>query len=147
MLGIVLIDPKYPGNLAGVVRAAHAFGVPRVFWTGKRINLEGMTRIPRELRMNEYKDVVWKNLVKPFDEFPRETPVCVERFVTSENLIDFNHPEEAVYIFGPEDGEVPQVIRRLCHRFVSIPSRSSLNLASAVNITLYDRKAKEITNG
>jgi tRNA C32,U32 (ribose-2'-O)-methylase TrmJ len=53
------------------------------------------------------------------------------------------HPENAVYVFGPEDGSIPPVFRRHCHRFVSIPSKHCLNLAAAVYIVLYDRNQKE----
>ena len=48
-------------------------------------------------------------------------------------------PENAVYVFGPEDGKVPQVIRGLCHRFVHIPAHFCLNLSAAVNVVLSHR--------
>ena len=42
-------------------------------------------------------------------------------------------------MFGPEDGKVPKVIRRLCHRFVHIPAHFCLNLNAAVNVVLAHR--------
>ena len=70
--------------------------------------------------------------------------MCVERRSQAENLVDFEHPERAVYIFGPEDGEVSKGVRSVCHRFVCIPTLNDgpLNLAAAVNVVLYDRLAK-----
>jgi tRNA(Leu) C34 or U34 (ribose-2'-O)-methylase TrmL len=54
------------------------------------------------------------------------------------------HPDQVVYVFGPEDGHVPKRFRASCHRFVSIPTANDgpLNLAAAVNVVLYDRAAK-----
>jgi tRNA(Leu) C34 or U34 (ribose-2'-O)-methylase TrmL len=62
-------------------------------------------------------------------------PVAIELVPGSENLIEFEHPEKAVYVFGPEDGSVSQVVRRYCHRFIKIPARHCTNL-SAVILTL-----------
>jgi tRNA(Leu) C34 or U34 (ribose-2'-O)-methylase TrmL len=56
--------------------------------------------------------------------------------------VDFEHPENALYVFGPEDGSLPKTVRLLCHRFVVIPTHHCLNLAAAVNVVLYDRRLK-----
>ncbi len=52
------------------------------------------------------------------------------------------HPEDAFYVFGPEDGGLPKPVRLLCHRFAVIPTHHCLNLAAAVNVVLYDRRLK-----
>ena len=54
----------------------------------------------------------------------------------------FCSPGEPVYVFGAEDGTVPPVIRRHCHKFVYIPAYHCLNLSAAVDVVLYDRMAK-----
>jgi hypothetical protein len=54
-------------------------------------------------------------------------------FENSEPLTLFEHLDDAVYVFGP------QVIRRLCHRFVHIPAHFCLNLSAAVNVVLAHR--------
>lgn len=143
--GLILVDPKYVHNVAAAIRAASCFDVTRLVWTGSRIDLSPLERLPREERMKGYKDVVWTHdkQDKPFRFFSRDvTPVCVELLENSEPLTTFEHPEDAVYVFGPEDGGVPQVIRRLCHRFVHIQSNHCLNLAAAINVVLHDRRAK-----
>lgn len=145
-IGLILVNPKYVQNLASSIRAASCFGAKRIVWTGTRIRLESFDRVPREMRMKDYKDVIWKNDSKnrPFDLFPSTMiPVCVERLDSSESLATFIHPKNALYVFGPEDGSVPQVLRRFCHRFVHIDSRHSMNLAATVNVLLYDRQTKE----
>jgi len=137
---VVLLDPKYPHNVGAAIRACSCFDVNSLIWTGERVNPAKYERLPREERMKGYKRVDFRNHQRPFGLLPKDsTPVCVEVFDSSEPLTTFEHPENAVYVFGPEDGRVPQVIRRLCHRFVHIPSHFCLNLSAAVNVVLAHR--------
>lgn len=143
--GLILVDTKYVHNVAAAIRAASCFDVLRLVWTGSRVDPTILDRLPREERMKGYKDVDWSHDTRnrPFDLFtPDVVPVCVELLENSEPLTTFIHPSNAVYVFGPEDGGVPQVLRRFCHRFVHIQSNHCLNLAAAVNVVLHDRKAK-----
>ena len=137
--GVVLIDPKFSHNVGATIRACSCFGVESLVWMGSRIDVSKYSRLPREERMKGYKSVQFVNDQRPFELFERFTPVCVEVYDNSEPLTTFDHPENAVYVFGPEDGKVPQVIRRLCHRFVHIPAHFCLNLSAAVNVVLAHR--------
>lgn len=80
-------------------------------------------------------------------DFLTGTPICVEITQNAQNLVHFEHPDNAVYIFGPEDGGVPQVYRRFAHQFIFIPAHHCLNLSAALNVILYDRKCKRIIDG
>jgi len=85
---------------------------------------------------------------RPLDHFPKSVvPIAVELLPNSENLYQFEHPENAVYVFGPEDGSVDPAVRALCHRRVFIPTRHCVNLAAAVYLVLYDRKFKQYLAG
>jgi tRNA(Leu) C34 or U34 (ribose-2'-O)-methylase TrmL len=137
--GIVLIDPKFSHNLGATIRACSCFGIESLVWTGSRIDFSKYSRLPREERMKGYKRVQFENHQRPLELFETSTPVCVEVYEQSEPLTTFEHPDIAVYVFGPEDGKVPQVIRRLCHRFVHIPAHFCLNLSAAVNVVLAHR--------
>jgi tRNA(Leu) C34 or U34 (ribose-2'-O)-methylase TrmL len=141
---IILCNPKYSANVGAIVRAASCFGAHQVWWTGNRVKLDDAQRLPREERMKGYASVEMRQFDYPFDHFGRDvTPVALELLPGSECLLDFVHPENAVYVFGPEDGSIPQVLRKHCHRFVSIPSKHCTNLAAAVYIVLYDRIIKQ----
>ena len=143
--GLILVNAKYVHNVAAAIRAASCFDVTRLVWTGSRVDPDLLKRLPREERMKGYKDVLWTHDTKdkPFNLFTEDVvPVCVELLENSEPLTTFDHPSNAVYVFGPEDGGVPQVLRRFCHRFVHIQSNHCLNLSAAVNVILHDRKAK-----
>lgn len=97
--------------------------------------------------MKGYKNVAWTRSHRPFDILEQGTPVAIEVFESSEPLTTFDHPDDAIYLFGPEDGSIGQVWRRFCHRFVHIPSRHCLNLSGAVNVILSDRMMKSQREG
>ena len=159
---VVLVNPKTPYNVGAVIRACSIYEVTVLRWTGKRISTaearrksgtslkRNRPRLPREERLRDYANVDWREapddvvstLVAPYNL----TPVCVEIIPGTESLATFEHPARPLYVFGPEDGNVPAGVRTICHRFVRIPTlnRTPLNLAAAVNIVLYDRLAKEI---
>lgn len=139
---VILQNPKYIENLAAAKRAAACWGAEDLYYTGKRIPIGDVLRLPRELRMKDYENVRVVNLEKPFDVLPGFIPVCIELLPNSVPLQTFKHPYNAVYVFGPEDGSVSQVFRRYCHHFVHLPSKYCLNLAATVNIVLYDRHIK-----
>jgi tRNA(Leu) C34 or U34 (ribose-2'-O)-methylase TrmL len=143
MSAVLLIDPKYGHNLGAVVRAAAVFDVPEVRWTGWRADREVTARLPREERLRDYKRKVSfcrEGRERPIDLFVRRgfTPVAIERRDNYEVLGTFEHPANALYVFGPEDGDLERGTLTACHRFVQIPG-GCLNLGAAVNVVLYDR--------
>jgi tRNA(Leu) C34 or U34 (ribose-2'-O)-methylase TrmL len=147
---VVLINPKYPHNVGAAVRAACCYGTGQVWFTGDRVQLTGQrgSRLPREERMRGYQDVDLRHNDLPLDAFnARAVPVAVELRRNAESLIDFAHPEHAIYVFGPEDDSLDRAVLGRCHRFVVIPTRHCTNLAAAVYTVLYDRHAKRVTAG
>lgn len=145
-LAIGLTNPKFARNVASAVRGASCYGASHVFYTGNRVkeDVDVAGRMPREERMKGYADVEWMRDDRFIDLLaPGITPVAVEFTENAENLFDFEHPERAIYVFGPEDGSVDQAFRAVCHRFVYIPTRHCLNLATAVTTILYDRALKQ----
>src|ERR1044072_6538255 len=130
-LAVALWDPKYAFNVAQAIRIASCYVVPQVWFNGNRVPLEGSKkdRLPREERMKGYRDVQMCHGEYFFDAFDSSvTPVAVELTPSSENHLYFEHPENAVYVFGPEDGSLPKVARMHCHPDVQIPTRHCLNI-------------------
>lgn len=155
---IALANPKYPHNVGMVVRLASCYGLRQVWFSGDRVSLNPARgeRLPREERMKGYKDVQIIHYEHFFDQFPGGgrrgnlgspsqtgvTPVAVEVRANSEPLHSFEHPENPLYVFGPEDGSIPAALLPHCHRFLVIPTRHCLNLATAVATVLWDREYK-----
>ncbi len=147
---IILCNPRYGHNVGAAVRAAACYGFDQVWYTGSRINaeLEERRRLPREERMKGYASVELHNSEYPFDSFNSDAvPIAIEVNPTAQNLVWFEHPENAVYVFGPEDGSVPSSVLRHCHSVVILPTFHCLNLATAVATVCYDRAAKRQTAG
>lgn len=156
MTSVILQRVKYPHNLAAAIRAAACFDAEAVYYTGKRFEFKDGERLPREERMKGYRSVEVFETERPFDDAeerlrrhafsngtsrrsPALFPVCVELTPTAQPLTHFEHPDHALYVFGPEDGHVSQAFRALCYSFVYIPAHHCLNLAAAVNVVLAHR--------
>jgi len=56
----------------------------------------------------------------------------------------FEHPEQALYIFGPEDGTISQAVIDSADDVVYVPTHGCMNLAASVNVLLYDRLSKSL---
>ena len=138
---VALHRPSRPENIGGVLRAAAVYGVALVV-------LGGGTLPPHPLGHPTDTTQAWRRIpVVLSDEvltvLPDQcVPVAVERVAEATPLPEFEHPERAMYLFGPENGSLDEAILERCTEVVSIPGHVCSNLAAAVNVTLYDRTAK-----
>lgn len=137
---IGLINPKSPENVGGVMRAAGCYQANSVRYTGQRYD--------RAVKLNtDTKSVVHSipltGVDSLLDDLPLDTEiVCVELAEGATPLPHFQHPEKAIYIFGPEDGSIAQNIANKANHVVYVPTVGCMNLAATVNVLLYDRLSK-----
>lgn len=144
-VSIGLSNPKSPENVASVMRAAGNYRVDNVFYSG--------TRYPRALKLNPgiadlsrkvSQAIPLNGVTSLIDEAPGEMMlVCVELAENAISLPDYQHPENAFYIFGPEDGSIQQQELDRADAVIYIPTVGCMNLAATVNVVLYDRLAKQ----
>lgn len=133
---IGLYRPKTTANVGGAMRAAGCYGAALVAVEGARYYKE-----------REDTQQAWRHIPvlhgSLLDLMPLGCdPVVVEICARAKPLPQFVHPERAFYIFGPEDGSVPDDVVAQCARVVQVPTRYCMNLAATVNVVLYDRMAK-----
>jgi tRNA(Leu) C34 or U34 (ribose-2'-O)-methylase TrmL len=139
-VSIGLLNPKSASNVAVVLRAAGCFGVSAIFYTGTRYTHAKAFHEDTKRFRDTIDSVAVDDLLAAMPQ--NATPVAIELAEGATPLPAFSHPANAYYIFGPEDGSVPQQIVDACKHVVYIPTHSSLNLAVTVNVVLYDRLAK-----
>ena len=139
-ISIGLCNPKSPTNVGAVMRAAGCFRADAILSTGERYD----RAVKFHTDTQDAVDSIPLNWVDSLLEAVSEdaTIVCVELVEGASSLPDYQHPENAFYVFGPEDGAIPQPLIDRADDVVFIPTRGCLNLAATVNVVLYDRTAK-----
>lgn len=137
---IGLTNPKSPENVGMVLRAAGCYEAQEIFYSGERFN--------RARKFwTDTKSAGHKIPLTGVDDLFSAAPVDAKRIAIelaegATPLMDFIHPENAYYIFGPEDGSLKQELLEKCDHVVYIPTVGCMNLAATVNVVLYDRLAK-----
>jgi len=143
-VSIGLINPKSPYNVSSIIRSAGNFSVDNVFYTGKRYP-RALMRNPNlpDMHRKVGQDITLAEVNSLLDIVTDDMKlVCVEFAENAIALPVFEHPENALYIFGPEDGTMSQEIIDYADSVVYVPTTNSMNLAATVNVVLYDRLAK-----
>ena len=139
-ISIGLVNPKNPVNVASILRAAGCYGVASVFYTGQRYRFakdfnadtKAFHKVIPTVGVESLRDVVPEGA----------SVVAVELVEGAQPLPTFEHPENAFYILGPEDGSVGEDVLSWCDHVVYVPTYSCMNLAATANVLLYDRLSK-----
>lgn len=137
---IALVNPKSPNNVGMIMRAAGCFAADEIIYSGERF--ERARRFSTDTHASG-EHIALTHVDDLVTEVPRDHQlVGIELVEGAEPLMDFIHPERAVYLFGPEDGSLSQSQVDACDHVIYIPTLGCLNLACTVNVVLYDRLAK-----
>jgi len=152
---IGLTNPKSPSNVGAVMRAAGCYSVEQVLYTGQRY--ANAIKFNGSKHNTDTKNARDKIPLKAVDNFeslehlraclPTNTKIiCVDLVEGAIPLPHFEHPVQALYIFGPEDGTISQTVINNADSVVYVPTVGCMNLAASVNVLLYDRLAKSLIN-
>tara|TARA_R110002049_G_scaffold268503_1_gene444974 strand:- start:986 stop:1504 length:519 start_codon:yes stop_codon:yes gene_type:complete len=144
-----LVNPKSPDNVGSVLRAAANYRVDKIFYTGDRYP-RAIERKARSVDMSRKisKDVLISRAKSLTDVITDNMKiVCVEFAINAIPLPEYEHPENALYIFGPEDGSIDQDIIDKADAVVYVPTVGCMNLSASVNVLLYDRLVKAANYG
>lgn len=155
---IGLTNPKNPSNVGGVMRAAGCYSVDQVLYTGHRYALaakfsgsinntdtqKASEKIPL-IGIDDFLQLKKPSIKEQLEKLPESTKViCVDLVEGATPLPHFQHPDQALYIFGPEDGSINQTVIDQADDVVYVPTVGCMNLAASVNVLLYDRLAKSL---
>lgn len=122
------------------MRAAGCFQAQAVFYTGVRYQRAARFHTDTQ---NITRNIPLTAVENFFDARDENTKiVCVELVEGAIPLPEYQHPKQALYIFGPEDGSISQEVVDQADAVIYIPTIGCLNLAATVNVVLYDRLAK-----
>lgn len=152
---IGLTNPKSPSNVGAVMRAAGCYSVDQVLYTGKRYaNAIKFNNSKHNTDTKNARDKIPLKGIDNFEDYensrtclPINTKIiCVDLVEGAIPLPHFQHPDQAIYIFGPEDGTISQPVINNADAVVYVPTVGCMNLAASVNVLLYDRLAKSMVN-
>lgn len=137
---IGLQNPKSPSNVDVVMRASGCYQVKAVLYTGNRYRRAAQFNSDVHDSRDSVDLVNVDDLLKAKPEGAKI--VCVDLTIGATPLPTYQHPDNAYYIFGPEDDTIPQRIIDQADEVIYIPTYKCMNLAATVNVVLYDRMAK-----
>jgi len=152
---IGLTNPKSPSNVGSVIRAAGCYCVDQVLYTGQRYaNAVKFNSSKHNTDTKNARDKIpliaatdFVDIKQQLDNLPKTTKIiCVDLVEGAIPLPHFQHPDQALYIFGPEDGTISQAVINIADDVVYVPTVGCMNLAASVNVLLYDRLAKSLIN-
>jgi tRNA G18 (ribose-2'-O)-methylase SpoU len=138
--GIGVLNLKKEINYGTLFRSAYNFNADFIYLIGRRFQKQASDTVCafRHIPLLEYQDN---------DDFINHLPydcklIGVEICSRSKDIVNFVHPERAIYLLGPEDGSIPESLLNHCHAVLQIPTNHCLNVAVAGSIILYDRLVK-----
>ena len=124
-------------NLGNLFRSAHAFGASFVFTVGADERAFEM-RSDTSKADNHLPIYHWKTVDDM--QLPKGCSlVGIEILDGAVDLPSFPHPQRSAYVLGPERGVLSPALLAHCQHLVRIPTRFSLNVATAGAIVMYDR--------
>lgn len=133
------------GNMGNLIRTAHGFGAAFVFALKPKYGAEDSparefagtdtSKTAEHVPFYEYDSV--DQLILP----QGCRLVGIEITDEATELPSFRHPQKAAYILGSERLSLSPEIISLCDHVIKIPTKFSLNVATAGAIVMYDRLA------
>lgn len=125
-------------NVGNLLRTSYSFGASYFFtiaasYSKRELRQSDTSAASGSLPMYEFKNADQMLI-------PRgATVVGVELTDDAIDLPSFQHPKQAVYILGPEGGNLsPDIVKR-CDFIIKIPMRFCVNVGVAGAIVMYDR--------
>jgi len=136
--GIGVEGISKPMNVGNLLRSAHSFGASFFFTISPAVDLKGMKASDTA---DSFGHLPFYNFEKPADLLlPVNTSlVAVEFLPDATDLPSFRHPQQAIYVLGPEGGNVSDEMLARCDYKIKIPMKFCINVGVAGALVMYDR--------
>ncbi len=136
--GIGVEGISKPMNVGNLLRSAHAFGASFFFTINPAVDVKGMHASDTS---GAFDHIPFYNFAKPADLIlPMNTSlVAVELVEGAIELPSFRHPQSAIYVLGPERGNVSDEMLARCDYTIKIPMKFCINVGVAGALVMYDR--------
>lgn len=141
--GIGIDQASKAGNVGNLIRTAHAFGASFVFAVNPKVVAH-----TGELVTQDFTDTSKSHQQIPFFNYATAADIEVPQgcqmigIEITEEAIDlpsFKHPVQAIYVLGGERSSLSKDMLARCDSVIKIPTKFSLNVATAGAIVMYDR--------
>jgi len=135
--GIGIISVSKVGNAGNLIRTANAFGAQFVFMVAPdfRRDIEKFDTAKTSSAIPVFEADQFSDLTLP----KGAKLVGIELCDDAVDLPTFAHPKRAIYLLGGERLSLPPAIQSQCDYMIKIPTKFSLNVATAGAIVMYDR--------
>ena len=141
--GIGIDSVSKAGNVGNLIRTGHSFGASFAFAVRpKRFvhNSELVTKSLSDTSKSEGQIPFYVYDSAADIVLPRGCRmVAIEMCDDAVDLPSFKHPAQAVYMLGGERKSLSPEVLALCDDVIKIPTKFSLNVATAGAIVMYDR--------
>ena len=136
--GIGVEGISKPMNVGNLLRSAHSFGASFFFTINPVVDVKAMKSSDTS---DAFGHIPFYNFQKPADLIlPEQTSlVAVELLEDAVDLPSFRHPQSAVYVLGPEKGNVSDEMLARCDYTIKIPMKFCINVGVAGALVMYDR--------
>lgn len=138
--GIGVYRPKTAENVGSLWRTAYILGADYIFLIDAKYKKQAsdVLKVWSKIPLFQFED---------FESFRTSMPyscrlIGIEQDKTSIPIKDYEHHGRAVYLLGSEDNGLPKEIKEQCHELIELPGESSMNVAVAGSIVVFDRVNK-----
>ncbi len=142
--GIGIDGVSKKGNMGNLIRTAHAFGANFAFAVRPKVVAHTGELVTKSFATDtskSHEQIPFFNYDTPADVLVPQGCQLVGVELTDDaiDLPSFRHPLQAIYVLGGERISLtPEMLAR-CDHVIKIPTKFSLNVATAGAIVMYDR--------
>ncbi len=138
--GIGIFRPKTEENLGSLWRTAYIYGAQFIFVIDAKYKKKSsdVLKVWSKIPLFQFEST---------EAFIQTVPysckiIGIEMDKKALTLDHYEHPDRAIYLLGSENNGLPKVLKEKCHELIALPGKTSLNVAVAGSITIYDRITK-----